>query len=355
MHPTGFINNIIYLEPAARLGELEYVLDVNTRDFSTNLLFGGTIKANFKNLDATRKEVDPKFIDTGRRHFSGYKLRVASPAIGAALSFIEPIFPLAGTGIFKDITSKASKDIFGNPVNLLITANIGAYNGSGESSAPTLNSYEAESGIIVGGTEINCANASAAKAVNFSADGQSLSFNTINVPATCLYFIKVYYVNPAKSNLKIAINGGETETVKLPNSDAYCYQSGNPTNFPILKSLNAGNNYLKFESGIIDKIEIIAVSDAFLSTENHGFLNKSEAYLEKTLLSANETIKLIIDKKIAYQDAEVSIFDMSGVLLSKKNFTPGDINLEAYNLGQGVKIVTARIGSYIFVEKIVIR
>ena len=351
----NFINNIIYLEPTARLGELEYLLDVNTRNFSTNILFGGTIKSNFKVLDATRKEVDPKFVDIGRRHFSGYKLLSASPALGTALSFSEPVFPLAGTGIFATITSNATKDIFGNPVNLAAATNIGAYNGSGESNIITLNSYEAEAGIITGGTEINCVNASGAKAVSVLADGQSLTFSTVNVPATDLYFVKVFYANPFKSNLKITVNGGKTETILLPNSDAYCFQSGRPTNFPIIKSLNAGNNSLKFESGVIDKIEVVSITDALLSTEKFGFLDKADAYLEKTIISSNETLKLIIDKKIEYQNAEVSIYDISGSLLSKKNFTSGDINIEAYNLGKGVKIVTARIGSYLFVDKIIVR
>ena len=351
----NFTNNIIYLEPTAKLGELEYLLDVNTINFSTNILFGGTIKSDFKNLDANRKEVDPKFFDSGRRHFSGYKLMSTSPAIGTALSFTEPIFPLAGIGIFAAITSNATKDIFGNPVNLATATNIGAYNGSGESNVSTINSYEAESGIIVGGTQINCANASGAKSVNVLADGQSLTFNTVNVPSTDLYFVKVFYAIPYKANLKITVNGGETETVILPASDAYCYQAGYPTNFPIIKSLNSGNNSLKFESGVIDKTEIISVSEAMLSTENKDFLNKSEAHLEKTIISSNETIKLIVDEKIEYQNTEVSIYDISGALLSKKNFITSDINLEANNLGKGVKIVVARIGNYFFVDKIIVR
>ena len=318
-------------------------------------MFGGAIRSNFKDLDATRKEVDPKFFDSGRNHFSGYKLLSTSPAIGTALPFVEPVFPLAGIGIFATITSNASKDIFGNPVNLATATNIGAYNGSGEATTSTANSYEAESGIIAGGTEINCVNASGAKAVNVLADGQSLTFNTVNVPATDLYLVKVFYAIPYKANLKITVNGGETETIILPSSDAYCYQSGYPTNFPIIKTLNSGNNSLKFESGVIDKIEIISVSEALLSTENKDFLNKADAYLEKTILSSNETIKLIIDKKIEYQNTEVSIYDISGALLSKKNFTSGDINLEANNLGKGVKILVARIGSYFFVDKIIVR
>ena len=351
----NFKNNIIYLEPTAKLGELEYLFDVNTINFSTNMLFGGTIKSNFKNLDATRKEVDPKFLDIGRRHFSGYKLLSTSPALGIASPFSEPVFPLAGIGIFAAITSNATKDIYGNPVNLAAATNIGAYNGSGESSTATVNSYEAETGIIVGGTEINCVNASGAKAVNVLADGQSLTFSTVNVPTADLYFVKVFYANPFKSNLKITLNGGQTETVILPSSDAYCYQSGRPTNFPIIKSLNAGNNSLKFERGVIDKIEIILVSDALLSIENQSFLNKSEAHLEKTIISSNEILKLIVDKNIEYKNAEVSIYDISGALLSKKNFTTSDINLELNNLGKGVKIVAARIGNYFFVDKIIVR
>lgn len=351
----NFVNNIIYLEPTARLGALEYFLDVNTMNSSTNILFGGSFKFNFKALDSYRKEVDPKFVDTGMRHFSGYKLLSSSPALGSALPFSEPIFPLAGNGIFAAITSKASKDIFGNPVNLATTTNIGAYNGSGESNISTVNSYEAESGLILGGTEINCVNASGAKAVNVLADGQSLTFNSINVSATDLYFIKIFYANPLKSNLKVTVNGGATETVLLPYSDAYCSNSGSPTNFPIIRALNSGNNTIKLENGVIDKIGIISVSDAMLSTKNEDFLDKTDAYLEKTILSSNETIKLIINKKIEYDNAEVSIYDISGTLLSKKNFTSGDTNLEAYNLGKGMKIVVARIGSYMFVDKIIVK
>lgn len=350
-----FINNIIYLEPTAKLGELEYLLDLNTRNFSTNLLYGGTIKTSFKGLDTKRKEVDPKFLDSGRRHFSGYKLLASSPALGAALSFVEPVFPLAGIGIFAGITSKVSKDIFGNPVNLATATNIGAYNGSGEANVPIVKSYEAESGIIVGGTEINCVNASGAKAVNVLADGQSISFSTVNVPATDLYFLKVFYANPLKVDLKITVNGGTSETILLPNSDKYCFESGNPTNFSIIKTLNSGNNSLKFENGIIDKIEIISVGDALLSIEQNGFLNKVNAHLKKTLLSSGESIRLIIDEKIEYENAEVSIYDISGALLSKNNFTSGDINLEASNLGKGVKIVVARIGDYLFVDKIIVK
>lgn len=352
----NFLNNIIYLEPSAQLGLIEYLLDVNTRNFSKNVMFGGIIRSNFKNLDATRKEVDPKFLDSGRRHFSGYKLLTASPAIGAALSFVEPVFPQAGIGIFAAITSNATKDIFGNPVNLASATNIGSYNGSGETIQQTKYTYEAESATIVGGAEINCVNASGTKAVNIEADGNSLTFNSVNVPVSDLYFIKVFYANPLKSNLKVTVNNSASETILLPNSDKYCFESGNPTYFPILKNLNAGNNSIKFENGIIDKIELISVTEASLNVNDSFILDKSSAFLEKTLLSSDETIKLIIDKKIEYQNAEVSIYDISGALLSEKDFSVSEeIKLGTSILGKGVKIVTARVGNYFFVDKIIVK
>lgn len=352
----NFLNNIIYLEPSARLGELDYLLDVDTRNFSKNIMFGGTIKSSFKNLDATRKEVDPKFFDSGRRHFSGYKLLTTSPAIGAALSFVEPVFPQAGIGIFKDITSNATKDIFGNPVNLASATNIGAYNGSGETNSLTRYSFEAESANIVGGTEINCVNASGTKAVNVLNEGNTLTFNSINVPTSNLYFIKVFYANPVKSNLKITVNSGDAETILLPNSDAYCFQSGFPTYYPILKNLNTGNNTIKLENGVIDKIELIAITETSLSVNSDFFLSKTDAFLEKTLLTSNESLKLIIDKKVEYQTVEFSVYDITGALLSKKHFSAlEDITLQTSNLGKGVKIVTARVGDYFFVDKIIIK
>jgi hypothetical protein len=91
------------------------------------------------------------------------------------------------------------------------------------------------------------------------------------------------------------------------------------------------------------------VNDSFI-------LDKSSAFLEKTLLSSDETIKLIIDKKIEYQNAEVSIYDISGALLSEKDFSVSEeIKLGTSILGKGVKIVTARVGNYFFVDKIIVK
>ena len=113
---------------------------------------------------------------------------------------------------------KATKDIFGNLVNLLSSTNIGADNGPGIDSE-TVNTFEAETAIIDGGAnEINCTNASGGKAVNFQVDGESLTFNNINVSETTTYLINVYYVNAEKSNLKVTVNNDAPNGI-VPEND----------------------------------------------------------------------------------------------------------------------------------------
>jgi hypothetical protein len=350
----NFINNIIYLEPAAKLGEKAYLFDVNTPNFSKNIMYGGSIKVDFKNLDATKIIQSPLLLAPGRRHYSGYKLVTGSPALGSALSFTEPSFPLAGTGIFRDITSNATKDIYGNPVNLSAATNIGADNGSGEPSIPAVVTYEAESGIIVGGSEINCSNGSGGKAVHVGSEGQTLTFNTVNVSSTDLYLINVFYANPLKSTLKVTVNGGATESIILPYSDAYCYQSGIPTSFPIIKTLNTGDNAIMFEQGIIDRMEVVSVNEAILSTELERFLDKTEAYLEKTIIPSSETLRLIINKEMSSQNVEISIFDINGSLIIRKNLDSKDMSLEANSFGTGMKILVAKVGAQLIVKKFIV-
>ncbi len=350
----NFINNIIYLEPSAKLGEKAYLFNVDAPNFAKNIMYGGTINPNFKNLDATKIIQSPLFLSPGRRHFSGYKLLTGSPALGSALSFTEPIFPLAGAGIFSDITSNATKDIYGNPVNLSAVTNIGADNGSGEPNMPIVVTYEAETGTIVGGNEINCSNGSGGKAVNIGSAGQTLTLNNITVPITDLYLMNVFYANPLKSTLRITVNNGETESVILPYSDAYCYQSGIPTSFPIIKTLKAGDNTVTFEQGIIDKIEVVSVNDATLSSELEGFLDTTEAYLEKTIIHNGETIKLIINQEIESEKVEISVFDISGALLIRKNCNTENMSFKANNFGTGMKILVAKVGTQLIVKKFVV-
>ncbi len=350
-----FYNNIIQLETGAKLGQKSYSFNVGNSNFQKNILFGGTINTNFKNRDATRKEVDPRFIAPGRKHFSGYKILSFSPAKSDAFSFVEPVFPLAGQGIFANITSKATKDIFGNPVNLLSTTNIGADNSAGNTNFPTEASFEAEAATF-SGSQVNCENASGGSVINVTAAGSSLIFNAITAPQTDTYLVKVYYLNPNMTSLKMTVNDQATETILLPGSNGFCFESGNPTSFHIVTTLQAGTNSIKFEQAVIDKIEVVSVENATLNLTDNLLEKRVEAYLEKTIISKNETLRLIVrnNELEANQSVELSIFDITGKLLLKKNCDVNDISAPANRLGSGMKIVTAKIGNSLIVKKLIV-
>jgi hypothetical protein len=350
-----FFNNIIQLETGAKLGQKSYSFNVGNSNFKKNILFGGTINTNFKNLDATRKEVDPRFIASGRKHFSGYKILSFSPAKGDAFSFVEPVFPLAGQGIFANVTSKATKDIFGNPVNLLSTTNIGADNGAGNTNFPTEASFEAEAATF-SGSQVNCVNASGGAVVNVTSAGTSLSFNTITAPQTDTYLVKVYYLNPNMASLKMTVNNGATETILLPGSNGFCFESGNPTSFHIVTTLQAGTNTIKFEQAVIDKIEVVSVDNATLNLTDNLLEKRVDAFLQKTIISSNDSVRLIVrnNELDVNQSVELSIFDMTGRLLLKKTCEINDISAPANRLGSGMKIVTAKIGNSLIVKKLIV-
>jgi len=96
-----------------------------------NNLFYGDISDHFMSLDGSRiTGQDPLFVNpdptAGK---DGFNIQTGSPAIDAGKVFPEPGFPMAGKGIFKDITSYASMDAFGNLVDLeSVLPNIGASN-----------------------------------------------------------------------------------------------------------------------------------------------------------------------------------------------------------------------------------
>ena len=351
----NFINNIVYLEPTAKLGEKAYLFDINVANISHNLIYGGTVKPDFINRDVNKIVHNPKFYDTGRRHASGYRLLKDSPAVGGALNFTEPEFPLAGKGIFKDITSKATKDFFGNSVDLTRAGNIGAYNGQGESTSSLPTVYQAETAITQGGAEINCIKASNGKAIDFSGNGKTLTFNNINAISEGLYIVNVFYVNPVKSHLKVTVNGNSSETVILPYTNGLCQNQGNPTSFPIILALKAGINTISFENGVFDKIEVVSLTDAIITSTQNIDKNKTGVRLNKTLLSCDDVLRLIFDEETDFQNTELSVYDLSGVLLKRQDFYDSEISFETNGLGSGLKIVVARFGNEIFVDKIIIQ
>jgi hypothetical protein len=353
----NFYNNILYLEPDAKVGEVSYTYNITNPNFSNNIMYGGTIKTNFKNLDANRREVNPFFLETGRRHFSGYKVFSSSEAVGNALSFTEPIFPLAGVGIFQDITSNATEDIYGNPVNLLSSTNIGAYNASGVTSQDNFSTYEAEavsSTLDGGANQINCSNASGGLAVNFDSEGEKLTINQINVPSTDTYLVVLHHISPNKTNLKLRVNNGVTESVILPANNNFCFNSGIPTAFPLILNLNAGDNTIEFEKGILDKIDVIATSNTTLNIETNA-PQEDVAYLEKTILRNDDTLKLLFHDGNSIANTKVLIYNIDGNLLFNKDFqSKRNIKINSALLGKGLKIFVAKIDGSIMVKKFII-
>lgn len=93
--------------------------------------------------------------------------------------------------IFNEVTSKATKDIFGSPVDLLSVTNIDADNGFGASSTPALTSFEAEAASNSESTELSCEKAAEGSAINVAAAGESLTFDSVIVPAIAMHLIKV--------------------------------------------------------------------------------------------------------------------------------------------------------------------
>ncbi|WP_179020660.1 right-handed parallel beta-helix repeat-containing protein [Winogradskyella forsetii] len=353
----NFYNNILALEPTARVGEASYIYDVATPNFGKNIMFGGTIKTDFKNLDPTRLEVNPQLLESGRRHFSGYKIFSSSQAIGEALSFTEPSFPLAGIGIFQDVTSNATQDLYGNPVDLSTATNIGAYNGSGVTSLDNVSTFEAEdtNNTISGGAgQITCANASGGAAVNFDGDEETLTFGNINVPTTDSYLVVLHHASASKSTIKVTVNGGETQSIIMPANNGFCFESGLPTAFPIVLNLNSGENSIQFEKGILDKIDVIATSSVTLSVEDSEMLQDAIAYLEKTVLGSDDTLRLLFYEPNTFRNTSLFIYDTNGRVLFDKKYNNNNIDISASSLGKGVKIVLAKIDGYMMVKKIVI-
>ena len=138
---TYIYNNIFYANNGAAIGtgtdQLGVTIDIaNGGALSvSNNLFYGDIAADFTELDQNRiigedpQFVNPDATDSLGRSRDGFKLQSTSPAIDAGMTFSEPDFPMAGKGIFENISLHAATDFYGNPVDVgNLVPNIGADN-----------------------------------------------------------------------------------------------------------------------------------------------------------------------------------------------------------------------------------
>ena len=128
---TFIYNNIFYSCESAGIGEQTSISNFDGGSLVlSNNLYSGQVNSQFSSLDIHPVFGDPAFLESDAGDTSGYRLSQESIALDSGLSFTEPVFPMAGQGIFREISSSTVKDIFGNPVSLLDgLPNIGAFNG----------------------------------------------------------------------------------------------------------------------------------------------------------------------------------------------------------------------------------
>jgi len=126
-------NNIFHAIGGAGIGMegVEINIDEGSQLSVANNLFFGNIADPFTKLDKSKiTRQDPLFVNpdpiVGK---DGFNIQASSPVIDAGKAFPEPNFPMAGAGIFRDISPFTSTDPFGNEVYLeSVLPNIGASN-----------------------------------------------------------------------------------------------------------------------------------------------------------------------------------------------------------------------------------
>tara|TARA_B100000809_G_C15131850_1_gene528794 strand:- start:313 stop:3774 length:3462 start_codon:yes stop_codon:yes gene_type:complete len=130
---TYIYNNVFKVINGAKIGATGVDIDIASGSelVVSNNLFYGDIATAFTNLDANKIiGQDPQFVNEGSGDIDGYKLQATSPGIDKGKAFPEPVFPMAGQGIFANISLNTATDVYGNPVDVTnLLPNIGADNG----------------------------------------------------------------------------------------------------------------------------------------------------------------------------------------------------------------------------------
>ncbi|HEX7366804.1 MAG TPA: T9SS type A sorting domain-containing protein [Pelobium sp.] len=123
-------NNILEAKGLGKIAAtVNLSVEAGSRLSISNNLYSGNVNTLFSNSDTRPVFGDPKYSNPGGLNTDSYRIGTGSKAFKAGVSFPEPKFPAAGTGIFKDIKEYPDKDLFGNKVNIATSIpNIGADN-----------------------------------------------------------------------------------------------------------------------------------------------------------------------------------------------------------------------------------
>ncbi|TRX63981.1 carbohydrate binding domain-containing protein [Carboxylicivirga sp. M1479] len=134
-------NNIFQALNYGSIGKRAVITNYTKYDIDiSNNLFDGAVTQLLKVFDSNMVSGDPGFKNPGGYLPDDYSITKSCNAIGNGLSFVEPHFPMAGKGIFKDIPSNPIVDIFGNPIDIQnIRPNIGAQAGNGANQMKCVN------------------------------------------------------------------------------------------------------------------------------------------------------------------------------------------------------------------------
>lgn len=145
--------------------------------------------------------------------------------------------------------------------------------------------FEAEHAQLSGTAEISsCAqmsNGQFVKNLNGTSGANAASFE-LYVPYTGNYGFTITYLSIDELTMALEVNGVQ-ELLNVPaTTGQWCYQGGNPGDYPTTISLKKGYNTIKISNALLDKIEVSPI-------EQHQLLFTYEA--EEALLSGNAVIE----------------------------------------------------------------
>jgi len=128
---TFIYNNIFYAAGKAKIAEeITVQMEPGTELKVANNLYYGNVNEAWIAYDSNPVKGNPGYKNPGDTSIEGYRIGIRSAAENNGLSFPEPKFPMAGNGIFKDISLYPQIDLYGNPVNIRSEVpHIGAFNG----------------------------------------------------------------------------------------------------------------------------------------------------------------------------------------------------------------------------------